>query len=134
MLSAKTEHIHFRISKYEKDKLERFKVNIPVICRRAIERKIRDLVNDPDLLISEGDESPAAPFVQAWQRILPVITLQLTPGDYLHLKSSTSRLEDLKVIATSPQMKAEELENFGKFLQGEDISERILMACVEANL
>jgi len=132
VISPKTEHIHFRITVYEKEKLERYRVDIPLVCRRAIERKIRELVNDPEILISEGDESPAAPYVQAWSRVMPIITQQLTPEDYFHLKNSTTKLNDLKMIVTSPVMRAEELENFGKFLQGGNISERILEACIEA--
>lgn len=91
-------------------------------------------MTDPDLLINGGGEGPSASLVQSWQRIMPFVTQVLTREDYIALKNSSKKLQDLKMIVTSPVMKAEEFEYFGIFLQGEETSEKILMACVEAHL
>jgi len=128
------ENIHFRISTWSKIKCMEYKIDIPTLCRRVIVSKIREMMNDPVLKVDEGGSGPDAPFVQAWQRIMPCVTQTLTRNDYIGLKESKQKLHDFRMIITSPLMSGIELQNLGIFLQGELTSERILDACIEAHL
>jgi len=128
------ERLHLRISKWEREAIDKYRIDASKICRDAIRKKIREFVTDPDLIIDQGGNGPAAIYVNAWQRVMPGITSILTNEDYKQLRDSQEKLEVLKEILDWPLLKPIEIQQMGLFMQGGDISERILMACIEAHL
>jgi hypothetical protein len=125
---------HFRISKYEDSQIDKYRIDVSKVCRKALMAKIREFVTDPTIIISEGENGPAAIYLQSWNRIMPGLTSMLTHEDYVRLRDSHERLEDLKRIVDWSYLKPVEIQQMGLFLQGGDLSERILMNCVEAHL
>lgn len=128
------ERIQVRISKYEKEQLEKYRIDSSMVCRMAIRSKIREFVTDPQLIINAGDEGPAGIYTQAWSRIMPGITSMLTSEDYQQIKNSSEKLNLLKQLVSWSLLKNIEIQFLAVFLEGGDISERILMACIEAHL
>nr|WP_319376635.1 hypothetical protein [uncultured Methanoregula sp.] len=123
------ERITLRVSRYEKQQYEKYHIDVSKVCRRALYTKLREFVTDPDLVRDDGF-GPAAVYVSAFNSIWPGIISLLTPEDYTVLKDSPERLVDLQKIV-APYMRPLELENLGIFLQGGDISKRVLDACLD---
>ncbi|WP_321504715.1 hypothetical protein [uncultured Methanoregula sp.] len=126
---ALNDRVHVRVSRYEKQQLDRYHIDASKVCRRALYAKIREFVTDPDLVRDDGF-GPAAVYVSAFNTIWPGIISFLTEEDYKILKNSQERLVDLQKLV-APFMKPLELENLGIFLQGGDISKRVLDACLD---
>jgi hypothetical protein len=128
-----TEHIHFRISKYEKIQIETYKIDPPTIFRKALASKVRSFTSDPELILSAGAEGPAAVYINAWQRIMPAVTVILEEEDFLELKDSKDPLEEMR-MKIALLINPNELQHLGIFMQGGDLSKKILMNCIEAHL
>jgi hypothetical protein len=127
------DRITVRVSKYEKSNIEKYRIDASKVCRKALMNKIREFVTDPMLIIDEGESGPAAIYIQAWNRIMPVINSMLDPEDFEKLSTSKEKLEDLKQVILWPCLKPIEIQQLGLFLQGGDLSERILQACIESH-
>lgn len=128
------ERIQVRVSRWEKEQVEKYRIDASKVCRMAIKKKLREIVTDPQIVIDAGETGPAAIYIQAWNRIMPGITAMLKDEDYAWLKKSEEKLQDLKGMVDLSIMKPMEIQYLGIFLQGGDLSEKILMACIEAHL
>ncbi|MDD1678024.1 MAG: hypothetical protein LUO93_02410 [Methanomicrobiales archaeon] len=128
------DHVHFRISKWERSILKKYRWDASVIFRQAFLKKYREAVNDPVMIISDGESGPAAIYIQAWNRIMPAFSSILSKEDFLMLKNSEEKLEDLKRVISLQLLKPIEIQHLGVFLQGGNLSERILINGVDEHL
>jgi hypothetical protein len=76
---------------------------------------------------------PAEFYVQAWNRIMPAVVQILSPDDYSRIRESVDPLQELR-LGVALHVSPVELQHLGIFLQGGDISKKILSNCIEAHL
>lgn len=127
-------HIHFRISSWEKDTIAKFRFDTATYLRRCLVRRLRELTNESVSIADDDGIGPDAIYVQAWRQIRPVVEQTLTKSDYVSLNESPQKLHDLKMMLVTPLMSGKELQYLGIFLQGEEMSERLLRMCIDAHL
>ena len=129
-----TERVCIRLSIFEKTQFEKYRMDLSDIARKAWMKKYREFVSDPQLILDEGESGPGAIYIQAWNRIMPGITSLLDKNEFEEIKESEEKLETLKRIVPWALLRNYEIQQLAIFLQGGDLSERILMICVEAHL
>ncbi|WAC05656.1 MAG: hypothetical protein OS112_03240 [Methanoregula sp.] len=111
---------YIRISTWEKKLIERHKLNVSRLFRRALADKIKEMTQ-------EYPDKDVYAYAAAWNKVSSEVCSILTEADFDVLRKSDERRLDLQRMV-APYLSPKSLEHFAIFLQGAKLSDHILVS------